>query len=116
MYLLTMLFALGEIFLEVDPLLVAGGVSDSVGVESCLRYLLTLLELGPPFSESDLVTEVPLTAAVEEYLLYDVEEDDPLTLEGLTHSAWWESNLYMGIIFSQNSQGSITSLLPPPLS
>jgi hypothetical protein len=115
-----MLLAVGEIFLEAVPLSLLlfeenlGGVSDSVGVESCLRYLLILLELGPPFIESDLVTEEVATAAAE-YLLYDVEED-PLTFEGLTHSAWWESNLYMGSIFSQNSQGSITSVLPSPFS
>lgn len=114
---------MGEIFLEAVPLSLLpfdenlGGVSTSVGVdvESCLRYLLILLELGPPFSDPDREMDVPKAADADEYRLYDVV-DGPLTLEGLTHSAWWESSLYMGIIFSQNSQGSITSVLPSAFS
>lgn len=86
---------MGEIFLEVAPLSLLpfakllGGVSTSVGVdvESCLRYLFILLELGPPFSDPDREIDVPMAADADEYRLYDVE-DGPLTLEGLTHSAW----------------------------
>jgi len=29
--------------------------------------------------------------------------------EGLTHSAWWESSLNIGIMASQNSQGSFST-------
>ena len=33
------------------------------------------------------------------------------TLAGLTHSAWWESSLVLGMGWSQNSQGSSTASL-----
>jgi len=100
MNLLTMLeLEVGEIFLEADPLSLfpleenLGGVSESVGVESCLRYLLILLELGPLvmddlLSRDDAAADVTEADKVEEYLLYEDVEDDPLTLDELTHSAW----------------------------
>ena len=32
-------------------------------------------------------------------------------MAGLTHSAWWESSLVLGMGWSQNSQGSSTASL-----
>ena len=36
-------------------------------------------------------------------------------MAGLTHSAWWESSLVLGMGWSQNSQGSSTASLSLPL-